>query len=582
MVHGVGRHDRLSSLLEVFQAIRADLRSPEAPVPVEDSIPDWTLELFDEGANPPYLKLRCEYPGEAGDVTVVYLYEVNYSALAGVIRANHRLDLTTLFVGFDLAVCWSRQRQSPGSTTGIFPGDPAKLARSLQRVSGVMAAATGPLLGIPSMLLSRYSSSFVAAFTRFFEDVATYALDSTGEELISQHLDRICQNIHSSRQFTDPNSTPEFVMAAHSLGSVVTHSYLVRHWPHTWLPDRVVTFGSPIGIITWLWLFLDFDGFDFERPRPLGQFFAWSPLRSADPAVKPLAWINVLNCMDPIASGFPDDVADLARHQAEIQANLIGHTIAHRYLGPAKLSETGRSHTAYIHDSESFLEILRCAAGLGPKNKQPGDIPGDNREGHWRATGLVLGHAKVLAWWTAMFCITAYCALIAWHFDSDWAIVAAAVLYCVPPLTVGLMAFVQRFVFGVRTKRISRKRILELKWDVVSLPYRLRQWLDIAAARALGGKLPAEEEQETVPAPNPWIRRFRRVVAFVPTLAMMSVSVVAGITRNGWPHDWPTAQSLLLALALFVLYLMSCAVYVLVSAWRTVLADLDLTPPAQS
>ena len=49
MVHGVGRHDPLSSLLQVFQAFRANLRSPEAPVGFEDRILDWQLEDVEEG-----------------------------------------------------------------------------------------------------------------------------------------------------------------------------------------------------------------------------------------------------------------------------------------------------------------------------------------------------------------------------------------------------------------------------------------------------------------------------------------------------------------------------------------------------
>lgn len=229
MVHGVGRHDRLSSLLEVYQATRANLRSPEAPALVEDRIPDWKLERFEESASPPYLKLKFRFDTEPGDSAVVYLYEVNYSALAGVIRSNHRLDLTTLFVGLDVAVCSARQRQAPEALSTLFPGRPAALARSLQRVSGVMAAATGPLLGAPSLLLSRYGSSFVAAFTRFFEDVATYALDKSGEQLISEHLDRVVVNICSSEQFAGTGAAVrnDFIMAAHSLGGVTAISCVI-------------------------------------------------------------------------------------------------------------------------------------------------------------------------------------------------------------------------------------------------------------------------------------------------------------------------------------------------------------------
>jgi hypothetical protein len=580
MVHGVGRHDRLSSLLEIYQAIRSSLLSPEAPAAWEDRIPDWKLELFDEGANPPFLKLRFDYLHEPDDATVVYLYEVNYSTLAGVIRANHRLDLTTLFVGFDLAVCWSRQQQRPGVTVPMFPGEPHTVARSLQRVSGVMAAATGPLLGLPSMLLSRFSSTSIAAFTRFFEDIATYALDKNGEQLISQHLDRICQNIHDADHFkSTAATTTEFVMAGHSLGGVVTHSYLVRHWHDALQPQRVVTFGSPIGVITWLWLFLDFEAFDFRKWRDVDTFFCWSPIRGSAGAIKPFTWINVLNGMDPLASAFPDEVAHLQLTKDAIASDLVGRQIEHRYFGPATLSATGRAHTRYIHDRDGLLEILRRAAGLGPG--EPTDVKGQDRAGHWRATYQVVGRAKVLAWLAAMAFIIGYCALIAWHFDSDWWIVAAAALFGIPSLTVGIMAFVQRFVFGVRTKRISRGRIMELTWDPVSAPYRLRRLLSDTIARAMGRKLPSKEEEaenEKVPAPHPWIRRLRKVVAFVPTLLLMSIPVAIGVNRQGWPDDWPATSGLLGGLGLFVLYLISCAAYELMAAWRTALADLGLAP----
>ena len=87
-------------------------------------------------------------PREPPQPEAVYLYEVNYSALASVVRHNHRLDLTTLFVGLDMAVCASRLKLAPGVTTPLSGGRPAELAKCLQRLAGVFTAATVPILGL--------------------------------------------------------------------------------------------------------------------------------------------------------------------------------------------------------------------------------------------------------------------------------------------------------------------------------------------------------------------------------------------------------------------------------------------------
>ncbi len=581
MVHGVGRHDRLSSLLEVYQAIRSNLRTPEAPALIEDRIADWRLERFDEGANPPYLKLRFAYPPEPGDATVVYIYEVNYSHLAGVIRANHRLDLTTLFVGLDVAICSARQKQH-GALATMFPGQPAAVARSLQRVSGVMAAATGPLLGAPSLLLSRYGRNFLSAFTRFFEDVATYALDKNGEELISEHLDRVVQNIRNSDQFAAAGAgvQNDFVMAGHSLGSVVTHSYLVRHWQDAMLPGTVVTFGSPIGLITWLWLFLDFTDFDFGQWREVNTYFCWSPEVNTAGPLTPVKWINVINCLDPIASGFPDQAADFSRSPAELQHDLRGGGVIHRYCGPAKFSATGRAHTEYLHDREGFLEILQRAAGLqrGPAE----EVVGHDRAQHWLGTARVLGRVRVVAWLTAFAFAVGYCAIVAWHY-RDWRVLAAAGVYVVPAITVGGLAFVQRLCFGGRTKRITRDTITSLRWDSVSLPYRLRQFAGDARRWILGR--PVDDGKP--PRHRPWRHLITKFIAFAPTIAVMLLPGVVGflITGHG-PVRRMAWSAYLIPLIVFVIYVMACALFELVSAWRSVLTDLDLVadppPPTQN
>jgi hypothetical protein len=569
MVHGVGRHDLLSSLLELYQAARSNLRSPEAPALIEDRIADWQLARFDDGANPPHLELKFRFPAQPGDAAVVYLYEVNYSHLAGVIRANHRLDLTTLFVGLDVAICSARQRQVNTPAT-LFPGQPAVLARSLQRVSGVMTAATGPLLGLPSLLLSRYGSNFLAAFTRFFEDVATYALDKSGEQIISEHLDRVVQNIRKSEQFAAAGLQHELVIAGHSLGSVVTHSHLVRHWDDGLLPQTVVTFGSPIGIITWLWLFLDFEGFDFDCWREVNTYFCWRPLRSKSGPPVPLKWINVLNCLDPIASAFPDQAANFSRPADHLPRDLAGGKVTHRLCGPAKLTATGGAHTDYVHDRTGFLEILLRVAGLRPGAAE--DVPGNDASQHWSSTFRVLGRVRALAWLVSFAFVVGYCAFVAWHF-ADWRVIGAAALYVWPAIIIGALACVQRFFFGARTKRVTRDTIKSLRWDMVAIPYRLRLLLGDLRRALLGDPM----DDARPPHHRPWRHALKKLLAFVPTLGLMLFPAIVGyaLTDHG-PAQFAPLSVYLIALVVFIIYVMGCAVFELVSAWRSVLKDLDL------
>ncbi len=572
MVHGVGRHDLLSSLLELYQAARSNLRSPEAPALIEDRIADWRLAHFDDGANPAHLELTSRFPAEPGDAAVVYLYEVNYSHLAGVIRANHRLDLTTLFVGLDVAICSARQRQV-NAPAALFPGQPAALARSLQRVSGVMTAATGPLLGVPSLLLNRYGSNFPAAFTRFFEDVATYALDKTGEQIISEHLERVVHNIRKSDQFAAAGLQHELVIAGHSLGSVVTHSYLVKHWHDGLLPQTVVTFGSPIGIITWLWLFLDFEAFDFSCWREVNTYFCWRPLESDSGPERPLKWINVLNRLDPIASGFPDQAAHFSRPPDQLLRELDGGGVIHRLCGPAKLTATGRAHTDYVHDRKGFLEILLRVAGLRPGVAE--EVQCNEAPEHWTSTFRVLGRVRALAWLASFAFIAGYCAFVAWHFD-DWRVIGAAALYIWPAITVGTLAFVQRFFFGARTKRVTRDTIQSLHWDSVGIPYRLRLMLGDLRRKLAGNPM----DDAKPPQHRPWRHALRKFFAFVPTLAIMLLPFAIGywLTGHG-PVRSASLSQYVIALVLFVIHVIGCAVFELLSAWRSVLTHLDVVSP---
>ena len=76
-----------------------------------DGIPGSLEFRFGLSGTPPVLTLRPrETPVDDG-VGTVCLYEVNYSGFAGVIRRNQPLDLTSLFVGLDVAVCAARRHR---------------------------------------------------------------------------------------------------------------------------------------------------------------------------------------------------------------------------------------------------------------------------------------------------------------------------------------------------------------------------------------------------------------------------------------------------------------------------------------
>ena len=569
MVHGVGRHDPLSSLLQVFQAFRANLRSPEAPVGFEDRILDWQLEDVEEGAAPPYLKLIPRFPDPSFGVQAVYLYEVNYSVLAGVVRHNHRLDLTTLFVGLDMAVCASRLKLAPGVTTPLSGGRPAELAKCLQRLAGVFTAATVPILGLPSLFFRNYTENIVAAFTRFFEDVATFALDRNGEQLISAHIDRTVENIVKADHFMRADAPGELVIAAHSLGSVVAHHFLIRHWAKNTpcVPRRLVTFGSPIGFITWLWLFLDFPDFDFSKAQKTGKnYFSWSTVSNAGKPATPLTWINVVNRLDPIATAFATQAADLSRPLSEVEAAVRGGVI-HQFCGGGALTATGRAHTQYIHDRSGFIEILLQAAGLHAD--APQDIVTTDADAHWASTLAVLGRLRQILWLLVALFAGVYCALITRYVD-DWRPLVSIPFLLWPWLTIGGVAFFQRAFFGGPTKRIPGKRIDQFSWrDITSIPYLIRRRLD---------RFAGTEDEVDLGAPGRPVRRtILKAVSFAPTVLAMAVPIVVGGWGRGW-DAWPSASFYPQGLIAFTLYLIACVGFELVSSWRAILIEIGVGP----
>lgn len=598
-VHGVGQHTRLSSLMQAYQAVRSNLRSPEVPSAVEDPIAGWKVVDFNDSASPPYLKLANRVPGRSP--AELYFYEINYSQLAGVVRANHRIDVTRLFVGFDLAVNWSRTRllQDAGRPAPIDSRDIA-MAKILQRLSGVFAGVTVPVLGLPSLLLRNYTRTFVGTFRRFFEDIATFSMDRNGQQLISEHMKRTVEDIFAGKAFNHKINAGDgdnlFVIAAHSLGTVVAHNYLVGQWREKAprVPSEFLTFGSPIGLVCWMWLFLDFPRMhyvpdseapvggksDAEKEELLSKYFCWSAESAPAAAPKPFRWINVINHLDPIATAFPLKHVDLSMQEPAIANALKGREIQHRYIRTGGLGSVGAAHTEYFDDrreNDSFIELLVQVVRL-----RPGDparlLTERGPDLNWREMALDLLRLRILAALCGIGAILLYAGLLVWKFGPPqgrillpgyvWALLP----YCWPVLTVGALAFGQRFIYGGPTKRTSESRIDQLRWsDLSAIPYLLRRCLVRGAPQ--GDAVKQARDARIAPGPDLFTRLCTFVFEFVPTLIGMlaPVAYVKWMSDKGWnpfPAIWE-APSFFGGLALvFIFYLMCFSLSEFFACWR--------------
>jgi hypothetical protein len=319
-------------------------------------------------------------------------------------------------------------------------------------------------------------------------------------------------------------------------------------------------------LITWLWLFLDFPGFEVRFDQEFGEnFFCWRPQDNRlKRAPQPLRWINVLNRLDPIATAFGVHAADLTRTDAQIGGALRDGRILHRYCGESRLSATGAAHADYLHDRGAFIRILLSACAL--RKEDPATVPGAPAATHWRETLRILKRARAAAWIVAIIAAAAYCGIVAWTFD-DWRLTGLVPLFALPPLTIAGVAFFQRLMFGGATKRIPPGRIAGLPWlDVPSMPYRLRLWFS---------RRDVDPEEPRQP-----IRTgLMKILSFLPTLLAMLVPVAIASMVTGKPAT-PRLGAFgwyVTGLAIFAVYLIMCAAFELIAAWRAVLEELQLT-----
>jgi hypothetical protein len=542
-VHGVGRHSRLSSLLRAYQSLRANLQSPEAPLEQEDLFHLWKLGRFDEGSDPVHLELVPRHAASAVPAARICLYEVNYSAVAGVIRSNHRLDMTHLFVSLDLAVNVARTSLSIEALDARprFDRD-VELAHVAQGLTGVMVAATVPILGIPSLVVGRWVTPIVSEFVRFFEDVATFALDPNGEALISAHIDHTMEAIVKRRNDDCAAGAPtELVVVAHSLGTVVMHSFLVRNWLGSGTPNRLVTLGSPIGLVTWLWRFLDFERMELLlAARYADRYFSWTPIEPPrEPRPSRMEWVNVVNYLDPIATAFPQGNVYLTMPAEQIADGLEGGTVQHHYLKPRGLCSLGFSHTEYFDDAD-FIKLLGQKMSLTPTAAEP--PLSSPRDLHWQKTKTSLSLWRWGCLGLGWLLIGVYLAGIASAYGgpTPWAFALVGLLFAWPPLVIGTLAFFQRLIHGGPTKRTRveslsgvppkiteeeaaemvlqplKKKVRVLAIDLSSIAYHVRH--DLLRLGREDVKIDARRPGE------PW-RYMMMAVSFLPSLAVMLIPV---------------------------------------------------------
>lgn len=574
-VHGVGHHSRLSSLLSAYQALRTDVRSTEVPHVLDDLLGNWSLAEFNQFGPPPYLRLRTKLPDDPGPLDA-YVYEANYADLAEVVRKNQPLDITYLFIGLDLAVNVARERLRKQ----VVPGDPGlarqlEIASNVQRLAEVLVAATVPILGLPSLLVRNYTRTWVAAFVRFFEDVATFSMDGQGQQMIARHFSKTIDDIVDSPRFRGTGGRPEgeLIIAAHSLGTIVSHNFLLTEWKNagTRLPARLLTFGSPIGLVCWLWLFLDFPSLRFEPARrPTGnEYFVWTPMPAPAEAVGSLHWVNVVNHLDPIATAFPAQYVHLGMGKREIEGVLAGGDVQHHYIKTGGVLSAGKAHSDYLADRERFSEIIARFLRLVPDNPPTLDQLKSLRTSatHWKEAVRDLWMLQVGATLLGVGAIALYFIALGWAFGlgvPSW----MAILYVVPPLTVRYLAFFQKLFFGRLTKRTTEESLATLSFLRLSaLPYRIRALLQPLVSFVLGWV-------STLLRPLRFLTR--SALSFLPTLMAMIFPLWWANSSHAIVGRLYETESLGLKLALlaflFAVYSILFAISEFARSWRNLVS----------
>lgn len=505
-VHGVGKQSRLASLLKPYQSLRAQNKSISLPLPESNLAPNWQLEQFDDHNFPSCLVLK---PKEGtGSPKRVYLYEVNYAHLAEVIRKNHRIDLTQLFVRFNMEVTISALRLKEQAKVNNTLQADLKVAQHIRTLSNILLAGTIPILGFLPVLAKQFNfESVLNAFVRFFEDVVTFAMDRTGFELIASHFESTITRIKERGTDHFNAKQDEFILVSHSLGTVVAHNYLVKFWKKESgreIPiNKMITCGSPIGLLCWLWLLIEHREMDFSKwewdefaKYPDGvdrikPFFVWDRKIPEEGALlHKILWINVLNPLDPIATRFRQSFCFLSLSNKRVAVGLEGDSVQHFFINQGWIP--GLSHTKYYDhrpatrkidatDAGTFLELLSSIIGLTPGlTIKP--TTAVQEEESWRRALKILNVWR----WTLVLCgiglfVWAFSDLVEGEDKLFWLVlVLLSVVYW--RLSVWILAAFQKLIWGYPSEKISRETIKKhLPWYSAYVrrpPWRVRpKWL---------------------------------------------------------------------------------------------------------
>lgn len=582
-VHGVGAQSKLSSLLKPYQAIRSNASPAELPLNAMDRAPGWNLRAFDDHLHPSRLELVPDEEINHPRPNKVFFYEVNYSDLMHVVRQNHPIELTHLFIGFNMAVEMAESRLAGAATANPDLSSEVSVAKQAARFSRTMLAVTLPLLGILPWAARRFQlQRHLEAFSRFFEDVATFAMDKTGYELVAKHIDATLSNIRGQTIDIYDANADHVVLVAHSLGSVVAHNYLVRNWAAApGAPPKVntlLTYGSPIGLLCWLWLFIEHEAMSFAEWRwntfynAAGElrnlvfpFFVW-PHADVPTHLAPIRWINVLHTLDPIATRFPMGFCFMGLSRPRVKAGLISGEVTHVVQSHGMIPAV--PHTQYYENRPStrislaaaasgptFIEILLSATGLSNTlvaSTHPSMARAAWSDGAWKL-------------WTWEWVLRAIGILIAaygltWRsgFSFEGILNHAPILFLLAASNSAVLSGIQKFVWGAETARINRET-LNANLSAYS-PYRIRMlwgWFSPGAPHYLFGLF------ATVLAAAIWY--------FAPQVAS---TIVLG---NEMPHLNLRVVSRTIALG--AIYSTIFAAADLIAVWRLALRTLGLTKP---
>lgn len=474
-VHGLGEQSQLSALLHPLLSLTTHLETGLTGTQrnhLPNLLPDWDVVDLDIHRSPPSIQLT--HNPSAGSPDAVKFYEFNYSHLTEVIRDINAVSLERLLAQFheELAVALP-----PLDKAG---SGEAAIAKHVLRIGDVVLASSAPMLGIfPFFTQYLGLGHVIKAYRRFFADVATCALDYPGADLLFSHFNRTVESIFEKEG--ELGADDQFIIVAHSLGTVLTHGYLVQRWsegksPRLPVPQKILTFGTAVSLLCWLWLYLDYELMNpnkwkartIGRPGRFEEFmtFCWSKLDLPQGfSPQPLKWINVLNRLDPIATKVPSPYVFFDAPPASI-ASALPAGVEHRFTYRGWWR--GSPHNTYFQDRpfsrksaptqyEQFSDILMEVLGFANPRPPEDRIP---EQKHWTSTNISLwcfSSAAYLLGLAAMaFAVWSYSAHNLWRENTHWGYLTPLCLFAIPGFVVTVLSLAHKMVWGSWRERVAK------------------------------------------------------------------------------------------------------------------------------